>query len=106
MAVKVFDLKSTTRKDQRNFVHEVALLRRLKHENIIAYIGEELQVDNLFLFMEYIPHCLRDVLDQIESRNRNPFTQPDVLFTALSLGKALQYIHQLPEVIVHGDIKV
>ncbi|XP_047247721.1 serine/threonine-protein kinase DCLK1-like isoform X2 [Girardinichthys multiradiatus] len=78
---------------------EVAILRRVKHPNIVLLIEEMDSHSNLYLVMELVKGG--DLFDAITSSNR--YTERDASCMLFNLASAIKYLHGLN--IVHRDIK-
>lgn len=103
--VKEFRLDSMKPKEILSAEDEVAILQTLHHEQIISYIGHELNGNTLNLFMEYIPSSLFDQIQEINSHRRSIFSEEEILRLATGILKALHYLHTLPDQVIHRDIK-
>lgn len=95
-------------KDIKKAIHkEVSLMRLLKHENIVSYLGQEVVSENeLHLFLELITKPLDKVVDGIKANERVAFRRSEVLLVAKAVASALKYIHNLPTRLMHRDVKV
>ncbi|TRY90941.1 hypothetical protein DNTS_022178 [Danionella cerebrum] len=79
--------------------NEVAILRRVKHPNIVLLIEEMDTYSELYLVMELVKGG--DLFDAITSANR--YTERDASGMLFNLANAIKYLHSLN--IVHRDIK-
>ncbi len=95
-------------KDIKKSIHkEVSLMRALKHENIVSYLGQEVVHENeLHLFLELITKPLDKLLDSIKAKERTALKRGEVMLVAKAVVSALKYIHNLPSRLMHRDIKV
>ena len=107
MAVKQVELPSTagTAVDARknNMVEalkrEIALLRELKHENIVQYLGSSSDANNLNIFLEYVPGgSIAKMLVDYGSMEEHMVGK---LVRQILVG--LKYLHSKD--IIHRDIK-
>ncbi|KAM9318361.1 serine/threonine-protein kinase DCLK1b isoform 1-T1 [Pholidichthys leucotaenia] len=78
---------------------EVAILRRVKHPNIVLLIEEMDAPSELYLVMELVKGG--DLFDAITSSNK--YTERDASCMLFNLASAIKYLHGLN--IVHRDIK-
>uniref|UniRef100_A0A8C7NXK7 Serine/threonine-protein kinase DCLK2 n=1 Tax=Oncorhynchus mykiss TaxID=8022 RepID=A0A8C7NXK7_ONCMY len=79
--------------------NEVAILRRVKHPNIVLLIEEMDTYSELYLVMELVKGG--DLFDAITSTNR--YTERDASGMLYNLADAIKYLHSLN--IVHRDVK-
>lgn len=100
MAVKqiVFQSLKVFQNVRKSIMYEMNVFRLLHHDNIINYYGTEVHRDKMFIFMEYCPLSLHDLLEQ---RGRIP--EIIVKEIANQILNGLAYLHERD--IVHRDIK-
>ncbi|XP_026132564.1 serine/threonine-protein kinase DCLK2-like isoform X1 [Carassius auratus] len=97
-ALKIID-KNKCRGKEHLIESEVAVLRRVKHPNIIMLIEEVDTPTELCLVMELVKGG--DLFDSITSSTK--YTERDASVMVLNLAAALKYLHRM--CIVHRDIK-
>ncbi|XP_055004904.1 serine/threonine-protein kinase DCLK1a isoform X2 [Boleophthalmus pectinirostris] len=97
-ALKIIN-KSKCRGKEHMIQNEVAILRRVKHPNIVLLIEEVDTYSELYLVMELVKGG--DLFDAITSANR--YTERDASGMLYNLANAIKYLHSLN--IVHRDIK-
>ncbi|CAL1287138.1 unnamed protein product [Larinioides sclopetarius] len=97
-ALKVID-KNKCKGKEHLIESEVAILRHVKHENIVQLIEEFDFENDLYLVMELVKGG--DLFDAIASATK--YTEKDASFMVHDLSSALYYLHCLN--IVHRDIK-
>ncbi|MGH0135761.1 UNVERIFIED_CONTAM: hypothetical protein FKN15_055217 [Acipenser sinensis] len=97
-ALKIIDKAKCSGKEHL-IENEVAVLRRVKHPNIIMLIEEVDTVAELYLVMELVKGG--DLFDAITSSTK--YTEKDASAMVYNLASALKYLHCLN--IVHRDIK-
>ncbi|CAG00429.1 unnamed protein product, partial [Tetraodon nigroviridis] len=95
-ALKIIN-KGKCRGKEHMIQNEVAILRRVKHPNIVLLIEEVDTYNELYLVME----LGGDLFDAITSANR--YTERDASGMLFNLASAIKYLHSLN--IVHRDIK-
>lgn len=78
---------------------EVEVLKTLKHENIVRYLGTEITEDSLHIFLEYVPGgSIASLLAKFGA-----FPEPVIRVYTAQLLRGLEYLHQ--KGIMHRDIK-
>ncbi|RXM34317.1 Serine/threonine-protein kinase DCLK2 [Acipenser ruthenus] len=97
-ALKIIDKAKCSGKEHL-IENEVAVLRRVKHPNIIMLIEEVDTAAELYLVMELVKGG--DLFDAITSSTK--YTEKDASAMVYNLAGALKYLHCLN--IVHRDIK-
>uniref|UniRef100_A0A3B3C150 Serine/threonine-protein kinase DCLK2 n=1 Tax=Oryzias melastigma TaxID=30732 RepID=A0A3B3C150_ORYME len=97
-ALKIIN-KGKCRGKEHMIQNEVAILRRVKHPNIVLLIEEVDTYNELYLVMELVKGG--DLFDAITSANR--YTERDASGMLHNLASAIKYLHSLN--IVHRDIK-
>ncbi|XP_029287894.1 serine/threonine-protein kinase DCLK2 isoform X1 [Cottoperca gobio] len=97
-ALKIIDKAKCTGKEHL-IENEVAVLRRVKHPNIIMLIEEVDTLSELYLVMELVKGG--DLFDAITSSAK--YTERDAIVMVYNLAGALKYLHSTN--IVHRDIK-
>ncbi|XP_064417708.1 serine/threonine-protein kinase DCLK2 isoform X3 [Latimeria chalumnae] len=97
-ALKIIDKAKCSGKEHL-IENEVAILRRVKHPNIIMLIEEVDTSSELYLVMELVKGG--DLFDAITSSTK--YTERDASAMVYNLASALKYLHSLN--IVHRDIK-
>ncbi|XP_067355916.1 serine/threonine-protein kinase DCLK2 isoform X3 [Channa argus] len=97
-ALKIID-KAKCRGKEHLIENEVAVLRKVKHPNIIMLIEEVDNPSELYLVMELVKGG--DLFDAITSSAK--YTERDASVMIYDLAGALKYLHSMN--IVHRDIK-
>ncbi|KAK2817202.1 hypothetical protein Q5P01_025393 [Channa striata] len=97
-ALKIID-KAKCRGKEHLIENEVAVLRKVKHPNIIMLIEEVDTPSELYLVMELVKGG--DLFDSITSSAK--YTERDASVMIYNLAGALKYLHSMN--IVHRDIK-
>ncbi|RYR64642.1 hypothetical protein Ahy_A03g010707 isoform A [Arachis hypogaea] len=96
VAVKILDKDSYSDPDSINaFKHELTLLERVRHPNVVQFVGAVTQNVPMMIVREY--HAKGDLASYIQKKGR------------LSLSKVLRgmnYLHECkPEPVLHCDLK-
>ncbi|KAF2074184.1 hypothetical protein CYY_004502 [Polysphondylium violaceum] len=102
-AVKLLKLKNTSPYLVDQFVSEINIMVQLSHPNIAKYLGHRLtsNPDRLWLFMEYYPYSLKDIL----SKRTTPFPIFESIWLILEIAKGLDFLHTCKQPIIHRDLK-
>jgi serine/threonine protein kinase len=80
---------------------EVELLSRLRHRNIIRYIGASLQAPDLCVLTELAESSLSDLLYKSTVKLR----LEQMIGFAKHIAKGMKYLHSLKPMIIHRDLK-
>ncbi|KAM7255972.1 hypothetical protein ACFE04_011713 [Oxalis oulophora] len=109
-AVKTFDVSSAPESDD-NFLYQVYIVTRLKHDNIIPLCGYCIEGDMRLLAYEFarhgtlynILHVRKGILGAESSSILNWMQRVRI---AVDVAKGLEYLHEkVQPSIVHGDIR-
>ncbi|GBG58900.1 hypothetical protein CBR_g24251 [Chara braunii] len=86
----------------KEFRDELGLLQKLRHPNIVQFLGAVTQSLPLMLVTEYLPKGdLHDII-----RRRGAMNAGTALRYALDIARGMAYLHQnRPHAIVHRDLK-
>ncbi|XP_047320085.1 serine/threonine-protein kinase STY8-like [Impatiens glandulifera] len=82
------------------FAHEVFIMRKIRHKNVVQFIGACTQPPNLCIVTEFMSK--RSVYDYLHKQN-GAFTLPALLRVAIDVSKGMNYLHQ--NHIVHRNLK-
>ncbi|OAY51120.1 serine/threonine-protein kinase CTR1 isoform X2 [Manihot esculenta] len=104
VAVKVLTVQDFHDDQLREFLREVAIMKRVRHPNVVLFMGAVTKRPHLSIVTEYLPRgslyrlihrpAAGEILDQ---RRR--------LRMALDVAKGINYLHCLNPPIVHWDLK-
>jgi serine/threonine protein kinase len=109
-ARKVFTLKA-------EFYTELEVVRHVSHPHIVYTFGLSISTDENIqqhgeeqhsLLMELLDgdlYCLIRDRVRLGGRSRPPFSRRDSVHILLQIAKAMAYIHDLAEPVIHGDLK-
>ncbi|KAF9663229.1 hypothetical protein SADUNF_Sadunf17G0016500 [Salix dunnii] len=96
-----FAAKGVSLNDHKHLPHlenEIAILKRLYHENIIQYYGAERDEEMLYIFLELVSH------GTLEQAYKNfCFNESQVSDYTRQILQGLGYLHSCK--VVHGDLK-
>jgi Protein kinase domain len=96
MAVKSIKMEPSTMKDAER---EIQLLKTLRHENIVRYLGAEMDAKYLHIFQEWVPAgSVTNMLSKF-----GPFPSTVVRNYLIQVLHGLQFLHM--NHIMHRDIK-
>lgn len=84
----------------QEFLQEVAIMRKVRHKNVVQFIGACTKKPNLFIVFEYMPGG--SVYDFVR-RVGSPLPVVTILRTALEVARGMDYLHKRK--IVHRDLK-
>ncbi|KAK1268535.1 Serine/threonine-protein kinase CTR1 [Acorus gramineus] len=104
VAVKVLTDQDFHEDQQKEFLREVAIMQRVRHPNVVLFMGAVTKRPNLSIVTEYIPrgslfHLIHRVTaGEVLDKRR-------CLRMALDVAKGINYLHCLNPPIVHWDLK-
>ncbi|WCJ34375.1 Protein kinase superfamily protein [Euphorbia peplus] len=88
----------------KEFVREVAIMKRLRHPNIVLFMGAVVQPPNLSIVTEYLSRgSLYRLLHK--SGAREVLDERRRLSMAYDVAKGMNYLHRRNPPIVHRDLK-
>ncbi|XVE87494.1 hypothetical protein DITRI_Ditri18aG0122200 [Diplodiscus trichospermus] len=100
VAVKVLKPERVTREMLREFSQEVYIMRKIRHKNVVQFIGACTRAPNLCIVTEFMAKgSLYDYLH----KQRAVFKLPSLLKVAIDVSKGMNYLHQ--NNIIHRDLK-
>ncbi|KAH8497437.1 hypothetical protein H0E87_019920 [Populus deltoides] len=104
VAVKILEEQEFHAERLEEFLSEVSIMKRLRHPNIVLFMGAVTQPPNLSIVMEYLSrgslHKLLHLPDAaliLNERRR--------LNMANDVAKGMNYLHQFRPPIIHRDLK-
>ena len=100
-------------KQKRTFDTELEVVRRVSHPHIVYSFGVSVHTDGkqqgqYSLLMELLDRDLFALIEdrvRLEGYNKPPFPRQDSLDILLQIAKAMEYMHNLDEPVIHGDLK-
>ena len=96
--VAIKQLKNQDKDKQNNIIHEMQVIAKFNHPNIVAYNHYFVQDDLLYIVMEY---CAQGSLNDMIEKPK--ITSPFVWKWMNILTETLQFVHE--KNIIHHDIK-
>ncbi|CAH2054780.1 unnamed protein product [Thlaspi arvense] len=102
VAVKVFSKQEYSKEVMQSFRQEVSLMKRLRHPNILLFMGAVTSPPRLCIVSEFLPrgslfHLLRKSRSKLDWRRR--------IHMALDIAHGMNYLHSCIPPIVHRDLK-
>lgn len=83
----------------QQLAQEIKIMKDLRHDNIVRYIGADRKGFYFYIFMEYVPGgSVRSILDEF-----GPFPEDVVRKYVFQILQGLSYLHE--QNIVHRDLK-
>uniref|UniRef100_A0A7N1A6Q1 non-specific serine/threonine protein kinase n=2 Tax=Kalanchoe fedtschenkoi TaxID=63787 RepID=A0A7N1A6Q1_KALFE len=102
VAVKRFLDQSITGESLEEFKSEVRIMRRVRHPNVVLFMGAVTRPPNLSIITEFLP---RGSLYRLLHRPNNQLDERRRLRMALDAARGMNYLHNCTPVIVHRDLK-
>ncbi|GMJ05640.1 serine/threonine/tyrosine kinase 46 [Hibiscus trionum] len=85
---------------QKDFAQEVFIMRKVRHKNVVQFIGACTKPPNLCIVTEFMSGG--SVYDYLH-KQRGVFKLPTLLKVAIDVSKGMNYLHQ--NNIIHRDLK-
>lgn len=104
VAVKVLTVQDFQDDQLKEFLREVAIMKRVRHPNVVLFMGAVTKRPHLSIVTEYLP---RGSLYRLIHRPTSAeiLDQRRRLRMALDVAKGINYLHCLNPPIVHWDLK-
>ncbi|KAL6635109.1 hypothetical protein ACP70R_027780 [Stipagrostis hirtigluma subsp. patula] len=102
VAVKKFLQQDISSDALEEFRTEVRIMKRLRHPNVVLFMGAITRVPNLSIVTEFLP---RGSLFRLIHRPNNQLDERKRLRMALDVARGMNYLHNCTPVIVHRDLK-
>ncbi|GFP87136.1 serine/threonine-protein kinase ctr1 [Phtheirospermum japonicum] len=103
VSVKILDKDGHADPDSINvFRHELTLLEKVRHPNVVQFIGAVTQNIPMMIVLEY--HSRGDLASYLQKKGR--LSPSKALRFALEIARGMNYLHECkPEPIIHCDLK-
>jgi serine/threonine protein kinase len=96
--------ESVNAQNLQRFTSEIFLLARLHHPNIIGFVGTVLDIDNMYILIEYASMGdLRDCLSKDFAADWDFHNHK--LRVLVETCKGMEYLHSLDPIVMHRDLK-
>ncbi|XP_022896680.1 serine/threonine-protein kinase STY46-like isoform X1 [Olea europaea var. sylvestris] len=100
VAIKILKAERLSTELQKEFAQEVYIMRKVRHKNVVQFIGACTKPPNLCIVTEFM--CGGSVYDYLHKR-KGIFRLPSLLKVAIDVSKGMNYLHQ--NNIIHRDLK-
>ncbi|XP_077231320.1 serine/threonine-protein kinase STY46-like [Tasmannia lanceolata] len=100
VAIKVLKPERVNVDMQREFAQEIYIMRKVRHKNIVQFIGACTKPPSLCIIIEYMSGG--SVYDFLH-KQKGVFKLPSLLKVAIDVSKGMNYLHQ--NNIIHRDLK-
>ncbi|KAK9278000.1 hypothetical protein L1049_027557 [Liquidambar formosana] len=102
VAVKKFLDQGISGESLEEFKSEVRIMKRVRHPNVVLFMGAITRTPNLSIVTEFLP---RGSLYRLIHRPNNQLDERRRLRMALDAARGMNYLHNCTPVIVHRDLK-
>ncbi|VFQ84451.1 unnamed protein product [Cuscuta campestris] len=102
VAVKKFLDQDITGESLEEFKSEVRIMKRLRHPNVVLFMGAVTRPPNLSIVTEFLH---RGSLYRLIHRPNNQLDERRRLRIALDTARGMNYLHNCTPMIVHRDLK-
>ncbi|CAI0468932.1 unnamed protein product [Linum tenue] len=100
VAIKVLKAERVNTDMQREFAQEVYIMRKVRHKNVVQFIGACTKPPSLCIVTEFMSGG--SVYDYLH-KHKGVFKLPSLLKVAIDISKGMNYLHQ--NNIIHRDLK-
>ncbi|XP_015694233.1 serine/threonine-protein kinase STY46 [Oryza brachyantha] len=100
VAIKVLKSDRLNENMQKEFNDEVFIMRKIRHKNIVRFLGACTKPTTLCIVTEFMKNG--SVYDYLHKR-KGSFKLPSLLKAAVDISKGMNYLHQ--NKIIHRDLK-
>ncbi|XP_051119719.1 probable serine/threonine-protein kinase SIS8 isoform X2 [Andrographis paniculata] len=102
VAVKKFLDQDITGESLEEFKSEVRIMKRVRHPNVVLFMGAVTRPPNLSIVTEFLP---RGSLYRLIHRPNNQLDERRRMKMAIDAARGMNYLHNCTPVIVHRDLK-
>ncbi|GMJ06934.1 serine/threonine/tyrosine kinase 46 [Hibiscus trionum] len=100
VAIKVLKPERINTDLQKEFAQEIFIMRKVRHKNVVQFIGACTKPPNLYIVTEFMSGG--SVYDYLH-KQKGVFKLPSLLKVAIDVSKGMNYLHQ--NNIIHRDLK-
>eukprot|EP00188_Purpureofilum_apyrenoidigerum_P001864 Plantae.Rhodophyta-Purpureofilum_apyrenoidigerum.ctg20772.p1 GENE.Plantae.Rhodophyta-Purpureofilum_apyrenoidigerum.ctg20772~~Plantae.Rhodophyta-Purpureofilum_apyrenoidigerum.ctg20772.p1 ORF type:complete len:842 (-),score=151.41 Plantae.Rhodophyta-Purpureofilum_apyrenoidigerum.ctg20772:243-2768(-) len=88
------------------FMVEMKLMSKLRHANIVSFLGACVDPPNFAILLEFMPGgSLYRAIHRRRRNNMGPFSLLKTAWIAYGIAKGMEYLHAQFPVIIHRDLK-
>ncbi|VVA96689.1 unnamed protein product [Arabis nemorensis] len=102
VAVKVFSKQEYSEEIITSFRQEVSLMKRLRHPNVLLFMGAVTSPQRLCIVTEFLP---RGSLFRLLQRNTSKLDWRRRIHMASDIARGMNYLHHCSPPIIHRDLK-
>ncbi|XP_010546972.1 PREDICTED: RGS domain-containing serine/threonine-protein kinase A-like isoform X2 [Tarenaya hassleriana] len=102
VAVKVFSKQEYSEEMIKSFRQEVSLMKRLRHPNILLFMGAVTSPQRLCIVTEFLP---RGSLFRLLQKSSSKLDWRKRIHMALDIARGVNYLHHCSPPIIHRDLK-
>uniref|UniRef100_A0ABD2XG36 Protein kinase domain-containing protein n=1 Tax=Trichogramma kaykai TaxID=54128 RepID=A0ABD2XG36_9HYME len=103
VAIKTIDLQH---EKPKNIVKEIAILSRIKHKNIVSFMGYSINDREFHIVMEFVNgYSLSDLIFRQYVKSKLPLNDIDRINITYQMLFGITFLHEFPKKVLHRDIK-
>ncbi|KAI9117906.1 hypothetical protein K1719_011048 [Acacia pycnantha] len=103
VAVKVYFGNGYTEDALKNYTKEIAIMKRLRHPNVLLFMGAVYSQERVAIVTEFLPRG--SLFKTLHMNNNQTLDLRRRLRMALDVAKGMNYLHHRNPPIVHRDLK-
>ncbi|GMH06590.1 hypothetical protein Nepgr_008430 [Nepenthes gracilis] len=100
VAIKILKPEPVRAEVLREFSQEVNIMRKIRHKNVVQFIGACTQPPNQCIVTEFMS---KGSVYEFMHKQRNVFKLPALLRAAIDISRGMEYLHQ--NNVIHRDLK-
>eukprot|EP00965_Chrysotila_dentata_P201926 6180825-Pleurochrysis_carterae.AAC.4 len=102
VAVKRLKFQHLNQELMTKFNQELTILSRVRHRNVVRFVGAVVEQPNLCVVMEFMEG---GTLYDLIHKNNVALELPQLLQIALDVAQGCNYLHRQKPIIIHRDLK-